>query len=630
MDRNSLTGFILICLLSLAYFWYMSPSEEEIEREKQRLDSIALVQKGNENVVKDAQPANNAINPIEQGQQPQVTDSTKVADAYGGYFKKAATGAESITTLQNDLIKIDFSNKGGRVKKVELNNFKTSDKREEKHLQPLILTDEQYDKFGYEFFIGNYLINTNNLFFEAENKGNNSISYKAYADDNSYIEQTFTLQDGSYMIDYDLNLVGMDDVLPRNLSYINLKWKALLKKQEKLRKSEMPMTSIYRGDAEKEVDHCDCNKTDEESLQSNIKWVGFVQQFFNQAIIADEYFLGGKLDITVPENDKLIDTLKYASAELNIPYQHQPEMTFPMRLYYGPNDFQILKSYDIGMQEVIPLGGSVFRWFNQWLIIPLFNFFDNYIASYGIIILILTLLIKGMLFPLTYKTYQSAAKMNLLKPDIAAINEKHKKDKQKAQMETMQLYRKAGVNPAGGCLPTLLQMPILFAMYRFFPSSIELRQQGFLWADDLSTYDSILDLGFNIPLYGDHISLFTLLMSLSTFLYMRVNQQMTPTTNEAMAAQMKIMQNIMPIMFLGIFNNFASGLTYYFFLSNLTTYAQQFVIKRFFIDEDKLKKQIASNKVKVRKKSKFQQRLEEIQKQSEQIQRERQKKQKRK
>jgi len=494
----------------------------------------------------------------------------------------------------------------------------------------LILTDELYDKFGYEFFIGNYLVNTNDLFFEIENKGNNSISYKAYADDNSYIEQIFTLPNDSYMMDYDLKLVGMEDVLPRNLSYINFKWKALLKKQERLRKSEMPMTSVFRGDAENEVEYCDCNKTDEESLQNNIKWVGFKQQFFNQSIIADEYFLGGNLNITVPENDKIVDTLKYVSAELNIPYKHEAEMTFPMRLYYGPNDFQILKSYDVGLQEMIPLGGSVFRWFNQWMIIPLFNFFDNYIASYGIIILILTLLIKGILFPLTYKTYQSAAKMNLLKPDIAAINEKHKKDKQKAQMETMQLYRKAGVNPAGGCLPTLLQMPILFAMYRFFPASIELRQQGFLWADDLSTYDSIYELGFNIPLYGDHISLFTLLMSLSTFLYMRVNQQMTPTTNEAMAAQMKIMQNIMPVMFLGIFNNFASGLTYYFFLSNLTTYLQQFVIKRFFIDEDKLKKQIASNKVKVRKKSKFQQRLEDIQKQSEQVQRERLKKKNRK
>jgi len=623
MDKNSLTGFILICLLSLAYFWYMAPSQEEIERERQKQDSIALAQKANENAFKENQTGNNTIsnvaNNIEQS-NPPVTDSLKAANAYGNYFQKAASGVENIITLENDVLKIDFSNEGGRVKKIELKDFKTFDK------QPLILNDEAYDQFGYQFFIGNYAVNTNKLFFEVSNNGNNNISYRAYANAGSYIEQSYTLVDGSYMIDYDFKLVGMDDVLPRNLSYINLKWDALLKKQEKLRKSEMPMTSVFRGDAENEVEYCNCNKTDKESLQNNIKWVGFKQQFFNQAIVADGYFLGGELGITVPENDELVDTLKYVSAELNIPYQHEAEMSFPMQLYYGPNDFQILKSYNIGLQEMIPLGGSVFRWFNQWLIIPLFNFFDNYIASYGIIILILTLLIKGLLFPLTYKTYQSAAKMNLLKPDIAAINDKHKKDKQKAQMETMQLYRKAGVNPAGGCLPTLLQMPILFAMYRFFPASIELRQEGFLWADDLSTYDSILELPFTIPLYGDHVSLFTVLMSLSTFLYMRVNQQMTPTTNEAMAAQMKIMQNIMPIMFLGIFNNFASGLTYYFFLSNLTTYLQQFIIKRFFINEDKLKQQIATNKVKVRKKSKFQKRLEEVQKQSEKIQRERQNK----
>jgi len=622
MDRNSLTGFILICLLSLVYFWYTMPSQEQIESNQQRQDSIAVAQKANENVINENQQVNNTNNNIEKGAD-LIKDSTQVANAFGGYFQKSVTGSENIITLQNNLIKIDFTNKGGRVKKVELLEFKTSDKT------PLILNDEQYDKFGYQFFIGNYAVNTDELFFEVANNDNNSISYRAYANENSYIEQTYSLPNGSYMMNYDLKLVGMDDVLPRNLSYINLKWEALLKRQEKLRKSELPMTSIFRADAENEVEYCNCNKTDEESLQNNLKWVGFKQQFFNQTIIADEYFLGGNLIIEVPENDNLVDTLKYVSADLNIPYTHEAEMAFPMRLYYGPNDFQILKSYNVGLQEMIPLGGGLFRWFNQWMIIPLFNFFDNYIASYGIIILILTLLIKGLLFPLTYKTYQSAAKMNLLKPDIAAITEKHGKDKQKAQMETMQLYRKAGVNPAGGCLPTLLQMPILFAMYRFFPASIELRQESFLWAEDLSTYDSILELPFNIPLYGDHVSLFTILMSLSTFLYMRVNSQMTPTTNEAMASQMKIMQNIMPIMFLGIFNNFAAGLTYYFFLSNLTTYLQQFIAKRFFINEDKLKQKIASNKVKVRKKSKFQQRLEDIQKQSEQVQRERQRKKKR-
>jgi len=547
MDKNSLTGFVLICLLSLAYFWYTAPSQEQIEAARQKQDSIALLQKN-----KTQQAANNnsvpSSNQIEEvnsaNQSPGEVGGNEVKPKnYGTYFQSAGSGTAENHTLENDLIKIDFSSQGGRVDKVELKNFKNFEK------EPLILLDSEYDEFGYEFFVNNFLVKTNDLFFAVEEQTANSITYKANADSESYILQKYTLRDGEYMMNYDVQFVGMDDVFPSNTSYINLKWKALLHKQEKLRDGygEMPMTSVFYKDSEEEVDYCDCGKTDEESLQSNIKWVGFKQQFFNQTLIAKENFSGGNLEVIVPEKENVVDTLKYAHADLTIPYRQESNLSFPMQMYYGPNDFSILKGYDLEMQEMIPLGGSVFRWFNQWMIIPIFNFLNKYIASYGIIILILTLLIKALLFPLTYKTYQSAAKMNVLKPDIAAINEKYKdKDKQKAQMETMQLYRKAGVNPAGGCLPTLLQMPILFAMYRFFPASIELRQESFLWADDLSTYDSIFELPFHIPLYGDHVSLFTILMAASSFLYMRVNSQMTPTTNEAMAAQMKIMQNFMP------------------------------------------------------------------------------------
>ncbi len=629
MDRNSLTGFILICLLSLVYFWYTMPTEEQIEAARQKQDSIALLKKNNTAPSvssNDNSNVNQNDGVASTNGNVEGTNNEVAQNNYGTFFKEASSGTVQQHALENDLIKIDFSNIGGRVDKVELKNFKTYDKK------PLVLLDSEYDEFGYEFFVNNYLVKTNNLFFKVDEQTANSITYKAHADEESYILQKYTLRDGEYMMDYDVQFVGMDNIIPSNNSYINLKWKALLRKQEKLRDGygEMYMTSVFYKDSEDEVEYCDCNKTDDETLQSNLKWVGFKQQFFNQTLIAKDNFTGGKLEVVVPENEEIVDTLKYAHADLTIPYRQESQLNFPMQMYYGPNDFSILKSYDLGMQDMIPLGGSIFRWFNQWMIIPLFNFLNKYITSYGIIILILTLMIKALLFPLTYKTYQSAAKMNVLKPDIAAINAKYKdKDKQKAQMETMQLYRKAGVNPAGGCLPTILQMPILFAMYRFFPASIELRQQPFLWADDLSTYDSILELPFNIPLYGDHVSLFTILMALSSFLYMRVNSQMTPSTNEAMAAQMKIMQNFMPIMFLGIFNSFAAGLTYYFFLSNLITYLQQFVIKKFFINEDKLKAQIASNKTKVRKKSKFQKRLEDLQKQSEQMQRERQKGKKR-
>jgi len=517
MDKNSLTGFVLICLLSLAYFWYTAPSQEQIEAARQKQDSIAMLQKNNAPVANNNTTSSNQNEVLKSPDNSTGELANEVkTNNYGTYFQDASSGTAENHSLENDVLKIDFSNQGGRVDKVELKNFKTFDK------EPLILLDSEYDEFGYEFFVNNYLVKTDDLFFTVEEQTNNSITYKANADAESYILQKYTLREGEYMIDYDVQFVGMDDVIPSNNSYINLKWKALLHKQEKLRDGygEMPMTSVFYKDSEDEVEYCDCGKTDEESLQSNIKWVGFKQQFFNQTLIAKDNFSGGNLEVIVPEKENVVDTLKYAHADLTIPYRQESSLNFPMQMYYGPNDFSILKSYDLEMQEMIPLGGTVFRWFNQWMIIPIFNFLNNYIASYGIIILILTLLIKALLFPLTYKTYQSAAKMNVLKPDIAAINAKYKdKDKQKAQMETMQLYRKAGVNPAGGCLPTILQMPILFAMYRFFPASIELRQESFLWADDLSTYDSIFELPFSIPLYGDHVSLFTILMAASSFLY---------------------------------------------------------------------------------------------------------------
>ncbi len=432
------------------------------------------------------------------------------------------------------------------------------------------------------------------------------------------------------MLDYDVQFVGFDnDMLNSSNRIIQLNWKSIMRAHEKEAKSEIPMSSVFYRDEADEVDYCNCNKDDETDV-TGVKWVGFKQQFFNQTLIADDKFERGDFEVKMgPENAQ--DTIKIASANLEIEYfAGKDQFNIPMQMYLGPNDFSLLKSYDLDLDRMVPLGGNIFRFINARVIIPLFNFLNGFIPNYGIIILILTLLIKLVLFPLTYRTYKSSAKMNLLKDDIKAINEKHSKDRQKAQMETMALYRKAGVNPAGGCLPTLLQMPILFAMYRFFPASIELRQQPFLWAEDLSTYDSIMQLPFNIPFYGDHVSLFTLMMTVSSFLYMRMNQQMTPQTNEAMASQMKIMQYAMPVMFLGIFNSLSAALTYYFFLSNIITYIQQYVIKKFFINEDKLKAQIAANKKKPVKKSNFQKRLEDMQRQSQELQKDRANKKRRK
>jgi YidC/Oxa1 family membrane protein insertase len=288
---------------------------------------------------------------------------------------------------------------------------------------------------------------------------------------------------------------------------------------------------------------------------------------------------------------------------------HQSNESIPLQIYFGPNHYETLSAYNMELERMIPLGWGIFRWVNKYAVIPIFNWLDNSITNYGIIILIMTLIIKMVLAPFTLKAYKSQAKMKVLKPEIDKINEKHKdKDPMKAQQETMALYKKTGVNPLGGCIPMLLQMPILFALFRFFPASIELRQKSFLWADDLSSYDSVLNLPFEIPFYGDHVSLFTLLMTVSTILYTRMNSQMSGPQ----MAQMKWMMYLMPIMFLGFFNNYAAGLSYYYFLANMVTFGQQFVMRKYFIDEAAILTQMENNKKKPVKKSKFQKRLEEM------------------
>jgi len=359
-----------------------------------------------------------------------------------------------------------------------------------------------------------------------------------------------------------------------------------------------------------EVDNLSQTKSDEQNLSTRVKWIGFKQLFFNSTIIADEYFPNAYI-----KSEKYEDDTKYLSnflADIAIPYEGKNSENFGMQFYFGPNHYQTLNQYDIDLERLVYLGYAIVRPVNKYLIIPVFNFLRKYISNFGIIILLLTIFIKTILFPFTYKSYVSQAKMRALKPEMDEINNKFGNDKpMEKQQATMALYKKAGVNPMGGCLPMLLQFPILVAMFFFFPTSIELRQQSFLWANDLSTYDSILDLPFNIPFYGDHVSLFCLLMTITTIISTRLNQQ--ATTSQGMPG-MKTMMYIMPIMFLFILNNYSSGLSYYYFLANVITIGQTYVI-RSFIDEDKIRAQLQVNKKKPVKKSGFQKRLENIAKQ---------------
>ncbi|MFO8054984.1 MAG: membrane protein insertase YidC, partial [Bacteroidales bacterium] len=397
---------------------------------------------------------------------------------------------------------------------------------------------------------------------------------------------------------------------------LELKSAADLRQQEKRQKSVMGGGStIFYRDNVGDVDDLGERDDDFEKISTGVEWVAFKQRFFNSTLWAkDKSIESAELEtITkVEEPDPELHYLKSVEAQLGVPYSSAREHASRFAFYFGPNDYTALRKYDMDMEQMIPLGWGFFllHWINRYAVIPVFNYLEGFDLSYGIIILILTVLLKIVLFPIAYKTYKSSAKMRLLKPEIEEISKKHpkKEDAMKKQQATMALYKKAGVNPMAGCLPMLLQLPILIAMFRFFPSSIELRGEGFLWAHDLSTYDTIAQLPFSIPFYGDHISLFTLLMAVSTILYTHMNNQ-NMSTGQQMPG-MKTMMYFMPVMLLFIFNNYASGLSYYYFLANMITFVQMVVIRR-FIDEDAIKAKIQANKKKTVKKSKFQQRLEE-------------------
>jgi YidC/Oxa1 family membrane protein insertase len=380
--------------------------------------------------------------------------------------------------------------------------------------------------------------------------------------------------------------------------------------------NEMNYTTIFFKHYQDEVEKFNMRTKKavmEKDIPTRMRWIAFKQQFFSSVLIAEDYFVNATVRSTKLEEDPKY--LKIFESQIGIPFEPSPDQEQKMTFFFGPNHFNTLKGYDMELQDLVGLGGLMSRVINRYAIIPVFSFLSSFINSYGLIILILTILIKMVLFPLTYRSYLSMAKMRALKPEIDAINEKIPKEKSmERQQATMALYKKAGVSPLGGCLPVILQMPILIAMFRFFPTSIELRQQRFLWAHDLSTYDSILDLPFNIPMYGDHISLFTLLMTASTILTMRISNQ--ANMSQSQMPGMKGMMYIMPIMFMFLLNNWSSALTYYYFLANIITFGQNQISKR-FVDEDALRKKLQSNQKKssAKKQSSFQKRLENMAKQ---------------
>ncbi|HMX96658.1 MAG: membrane protein insertase YidC [Bacteroidia bacterium] len=609
MDRNSILGVVLIMAVLIGFSIFNQPSKEEQEAAKRKQDSLALVEKKYQDSLKLVTKPVAAL----KADTVAVSDTlnndslaqTKLTDNFGA-FALAAQGEHKSITLESDLLKLKLNSKGGQIDYVELKKYKTGEGK------PLVLNNGDSSQFNLSFFSENKMISTGDLYFELPAKGitvtgkdSQSVSIKLNAGEGRYIEYVYSLKGDDYRVGFKINFVNMGSLVASNAGYMELNWKQKLLQQEKSHQNESAVSTIYYRYTDEEVDHLSETKDDGTELKTKVQWVGFKQQYFSSVLIADQAFESPtRINSTVIANEGAV---RMMHANFTIPFSHQNNESTGMSFYYGPNHYQTLKKYNIGLEKLVPLGWGIFGWVNRFAVIPVFNFLNSFDINYGIIILILTILIKVVLLPLTYKSYISTAKMKVLQPEMSEIQAKFKSDPMKLQQETMTLYRKAGVSPLGGCLPMLLQMPILIAMFRFFPASIELRQEGFLWAKDLSTYDSILDLPFNIPFYGDHVSLFTILMTVSTLIYTRMNMQMTAATNPSM----KYVMYLMPIMFLGIFNNYSSGLSYYYFLANMITFGQQYLFKS-FVDEKAIHAKIQENKKKPVKKSKFQERLEKM------------------
>lgn len=630
MDRNSVIGFVLISILLIAYFIYNKEqveAQQAIARQEQaRQDSLTAIRI--QDSLDNLPPVDTLIRASERDliPTPPINDSLIELQklAAFGPFAGLTEGKEQLYTIENEKIKVTLTNKGGQVYAVEVKGFKTFSE------EPVMLVEGGQNRFAYGFPVGRNYVYTDSLYFNVEGtsfavEGDDakSISFIADVGNDRYMRHTYELAGESDFIQYKLELEGFNDILANSNTKFTLDWESELNLQERNYDNERSNTTIYYQTAEDQtVDYIsESDNADEEPVKVPMRWVSFKQQFFNATLIAENTsFLSGALTTFAPENT---DYLKRLHTKLYLAYEGESSAEYDMKFYYGPNGYYNLKRLGYNMDEMVPMGGFGLGQINRYLILPVFDFFGRFTKNYGIIILLLAIFIKVILSPLTYKSFQSTAKMRLLKPEMDEIKEKHKDDAQKQQMETMKLYRKTGVSMTGGCLPMLLQMPILIAMYRFFPASIYLRQAEFLWAKDLSTYDSILDLGTSIPFYGDHVSLFTILMAGTSILYARMNQSMTPTAG---AGQMKMLQYIMPFFLIFIFNSLPSGLTYYYFLYNILSFGQQQLFQRFFINEDKLRAQIEARKKKPVKKSKWQQRLEDMQKLQEQQRRQRGKK----
>jgi len=614
MDRNSIIGIVIIAVIIFVWSMFSKPSAEEKETQKRISDSIALVQEIAKREAELEQLKQESAQTTQTDYTAEITSEVEVQSEDTISYKKIV--------LENDLIRVILSEKGGRPVSVELKKYMRYDS------VPVRLFDADSSTFGLQYFLNNQPFNTNDLFFKAMtdkdiiliDQDPQTVALRYSREEGKSIEFRYSLSPGRYLVNMEIEFTGMSDISTQRTGVIDLNWMINSPQQERGRDNEMLYTTLYYKPLDDVVDFFNSRSKKEiqsENIVTRLEWIAYKDQFFSSVIIAKDAFLDANMQSKL--KSKSSKYLKEFESTIGIPYENSFNSTIDIDFFFGPNKYKLLKKQygEMHLYDLVTVGKGIIKWINQIVIINLFDFLNRFISNYGIIILIMTLIIKIFLLPLTFKSYMSTAKMKVLKPQIDEINKKIPKDKaMERQQATMALYKKVGVSPLGGCLPMLLQMPILFAMFRFFPTSIELRQQGFLWATDLSTYDAIFEWDAYIPFlsnsFGNHLSLFTLLMTVSTIFSMKFNNQ-TNASSQQMPG-MQTMMYIMPVMFMFILNKFSAGLTYYYFLANIITIAQNLLFKQ-FIDEEAILNKLESRKSKPKKKSKFQQRLETISKQ---------------
>jgi YidC/Oxa1 family membrane protein insertase len=587
MDRNSAIGMTLIAVLLMVYFYFFSPTPTPPPATQSK-DSLVSV-----------------LNRDSAGFQASQKMDSAVIQSYGslGSFLE---GKEELVSVENSELKLVLSS-NGYIKNAELKKFKTYAQK------PLYLINNGNNSFALRAQYDGKEVDLYKLFYQSESskKGDSTqVSFSAKIGDNAFIKHIYSIPAKGYKIGYKIESSGIA-FTGKNISF---QWQDAIALQEKDMEDSRRKTTVSYYQTDGKFDHLgEAMDLKEETLTNSIKWVSIRQKFFISSIIAQHSFAGGELKIAGNTTD--LDIVKNATVQLFIPSENVSAKKANFNYYFGPNDYKLITEVTDGFEENLSLGWPPMSWINRFVIIPIFKFLESFIGNYGIIIILLVLFVKIVLLPLSYSSYLGMAKMKLLKPEMDAIKEKNGDNMAQSQQDTMKLYKQAGVNPFSGCIPLILQMPILFAMFYFFPISIELRQKAFLWAEDLSTYDSILSLPFTIPYYGNHVSLFVLLMTVSTLIYTWQNNQISSVTGP-----MKSMSYIMPIVLIFVLNSFAAGLSFYYFVSNLITFAQQAIIKR-FVDEDKIKALMEENKKKAAtgtgKKSKFMTKLEEAMKASE-------------